>query len=142
MTGSLQFRRQIRATVARATGPLTLAFATQRDKFFASRAPNSTWIRWPANNHMSHPARRSASGMIGCGASVTITGPIGRVAVSGIILGKLKQSMTNNDERLLGGSPRDLLGRLPERVTQCLFERARLAPESPAVRDHLGRQLS
>ena len=50
--------------------------------------------------------------------------------------------MNNNDEHLLGGSPQALLSRLPERVIHCLRERARSAPTAPAVRDHLGRQLS
>lgn len=50
--------------------------------------------------------------------------------------------MINNDEHLLGGSPQALVTRLPERVIQCLLERARSAPAARAVRDHLGRQLS
>lgn len=50
--------------------------------------------------------------------------------------------MMNNDEYLLGGSPQALLSKLPERVMHCLLERARSMPTAPAVRDHVGRQLS
>ncbi len=50
--------------------------------------------------------------------------------------------MQSNDEQLLGQSPAALMASLPAKVSAPVFERARVTPSAPAVRDHTGRHLN
>lgn len=50
--------------------------------------------------------------------------------------------MQSNDERLLGQSPQALVDSLPAKVSEPMLKWASMLPDAPAVRDHLGRQLS